>query len=128
MHVVGVGIDLVDIDRVERMLTRHGDRMLRKLLTEAERAHVAGVQCKASPVASRIAAKEAAYKALQSLPEANGVSWQDLEVRRHSDGRPQLRAHGVAAKLMARYGPLRFHLSLTHSEKTAGAVVVLVKE
>ena len=127
MDVVGIGIDLVDIDRVERMLARHGDRLLRKLLTEAERAYVAGFHAPSSPVAARIAAKEAAYKALQSLPEARGVGWRDLEVCRQSDGRPLLRAHGLAAEVMARHGPLQIQLSLTHSHQTAGAVVLLVR-
>lgn len=127
MEVVGIGIDLVDIDRVERMLVRHGDRLLRKLLTDDERDYVAGFRAPSSPVAARIAAKEAAYKALQSLPDARGIGWRDLEVRRHSDGRPLLRACGLAAEVMARHGPLQLHLSLTHSEQTAGAVALLVR-
>jgi holo-[acyl-carrier protein] synthase len=78
-------------------------------------------------IAARIAAKEAAYKALQSLPGARAVGWQQIEVERETEGRPVLRLLGPAMDLMARHGPLRFELSLSHSEATAGAVAVLVR-
>ena len=67
-----------DIARVERMIARHGDRVLRRFLTERERAYVAGKARPAMHIAARIAAKEAAYKALQPLHGARAVSWQDL--------------------------------------------------
>jgi holo-[acyl-carrier protein] synthase len=78
-------------------------------------------------IAARIAAKEAAYKALQALPDAAGVGWHDLEVERENTGRPRLRAAGLALALLERYGPLRLELSLSHSDATAGAVAALVR-
>ena len=127
MRVIGIGLDLVDLARVERMVARHGDRALRRLLTEAERAYVATRARPAAHIAARVAAKEAAYKAFQGLPEARAVGWQDLEVRRHSDGRPTLRLHGFAAELASRYGPLDIQLTITHSDATAGAVAIILK-
>jgi holo-[acyl-carrier protein] synthase len=127
MNVVGIGIDLVDIARVERMLKRKGQRVTQKLLTEREQAYCAKLHQPARGIAARIAAKEAAYKAFQVLPEARGVGWQDLEVLRHADGRPMLKLHGEAARLAERHGPIELHLSLTHSDATAGAVVLLSK-
>ncbi|HSR92245.1 MAG TPA: holo-ACP synthase, partial [Gemmatimonadales bacterium] len=99
MELIGVGIDLVDIARVERMLERHGERVLTRFLTEGEREYVIGRFRPALHIAARMAAKEAAYKALQSLPDARAVSWQDLEVERAHDGRPSLRLVGLAAEL-----------------------------
>jgi holo-[acyl-carrier protein] synthase len=128
MELIGIGIDLVDIARVERMLTRHGDRVTARFLTERERAYVAGTHRPAMHIAARIAAKEAAYKALQALPGARAVSWHDLEVERETEGRPFLVLQGLAGELAERHGPLTLQLSLSHSDATAGAVAVVLRE
>jgi phosphopantetheine--protein transferase-like protein len=72
--------------------------------------------------------KEAAYKALQALPGARDVGWQHLEVERETEGRPTLILLGPARELAERFGPLRIELSLSHSEMTAGAVAVLIRD
>ncbi len=125
MTIVGVGIDLVELDRVRRMLARRADQALRRLLTEHERQYVATRPDPIPHVAARIAAKEAVYKALQTLPGCRGVSWQDIEVWRALDGRPSVSLFGVAA---AAAGELRIHISLTHSATSAGAVAILERE
>lgn len=125
MNVLGVGIDLVDIHRVEEMLERREEQAIQKLLTPAERAFVLAQPVPARHIAARIAAKEAVYKALQSLPDARGVGWQDIEVLRSDHGRPSIKLHGVAAELDRTTGPLIIELSLSHSELTAGAVAVI---
>lgn len=128
MRVLGIGLDLVDLHRVRRLLARHGQRARRKLLTEAERAHESSLTDSTAYVAARIAAKEAAYKALQSLPGARAVGWRDIEVRKLTDGRPTLAFTGCAAELTERYGPLEALLTLTHTETTAAAVVLLLAQ
>jgi holo-[acyl-carrier protein] synthase len=127
VDLIGVGIDLVDIARVERMIARHGDRVLARFLTERERAYVEGTHRPAMHIAARIAAKEAAYKALQALPGARAVSWHHLEVERESEGRPYLQLAGLAGELARQHGPLEIQLSLSHSDATAGAVAVIVR-
>lgn len=127
MDLIGVGIDLVDIARVERMIARHGDRVLARFLTDRERAYVEGTHRPAMHIAARIAAKEAAYKALQALPGARAVSWHHLEVERESEGRPYLQLAGLARELATQHGPLEIQLSLSHSDATAGAVAVIVR-
>lgn len=127
MELIGIGIDLVDIARVERMMARHGDRVLARFLTPRERAYVAGKARPAMHIAARVAAKEAAYKALQPLPGARAVSWQDLEVERETEGRPYLTLHGQARRLALAQGPLHIELSLSHSDATAGAVAVVTR-
>jgi holo-[acyl-carrier protein] synthase len=126
MRLIGVGLDLVEVKRARRMLERHGERVLRKFLTRAEYEYVAGSPDPAASLAARIAAKEAAYKAFQVLPEARGVGWHDLEVERGTEGRPTLRLYGRAAELSARHGPFELQLSLTHTETTAAAVALLL--
>src|SRR5512132_3747215 len=115
MNVLGVGIDLVDIHRVVEMLERREEQALQKLLTPSERAFVLAQPVPARHVAARIAAKEAVYKALQSLPDARGVGWQASEVLRSDHGRPSVKLHGA----------LIIELSLSQSEMTAGAVAVV---
>lgn len=127
MELIGIGIDLVDIARVERMIDRLGDRVVERFLTVRERAYVAGRARPSMHIAARIAAKEAAYKALQALPGARAVGWQDLEVERETEGRPYLVLAGRAHELAERHGPLRLELSLSHSDATAGAVCVVLR-
>ena len=127
MELIGVGIDLVDIVRVERMMARHGDRVIARFLTPRERAYVVGKFRPAMHIAARIAAKEAAYKAFQTLPGARAVSWHHREVERETEGRPYLVLGGLARELAERHGPLEIQLSLSHSDATAGAVAVLLR-
>lgn len=127
MELIGIGIDLVDIARVERMMARHGDRVIARFLTGREREYVVHKHRPAMHIAARIAAKEAAYKALQALPGARAVSWQDLEVKREIEGRPSLTLYGLARELAREHGPLAIELSLSHSDATAGAVAVVTR-
>jgi holo-[acyl-carrier protein] synthase len=122
VSVVGVGTDLVEVERARAILARHGERALGRFLTEGERAYVMGKVDPAPHFAVRVAAKEAGYKALQSLAGMRAVGWHDLEVTHDSEGRPQLDRHGLAATIPA---DLRLHLSLTHTRGVAGAVAVL---
>ena len=123
--IVGVGIDLVDIARVKRLIALKGDRALVRLFTQRE---VEYAMSKAQPyvhLAARIAAKEAAYKALSGSHDARGIGWRDMEVTSAADGRPSLLLYGVAATRAAELRVERAWLTLSHSESTAGAVVVL---
>ena len=124
MSLVALGLDLVDLTRAARLLARHPERALLRLLTALERADLAARTDPIPGFAARLAAKEAGWKALQVLPEAQGVGWRDLEVVRGRDGRPTLRAHGRAEALLAPHR-LVLHLSLTHSPTAAAAVVAL---
>lgn len=122
MSVLGVGMDVVEVERARHILTRYGERALGRFLTGAEREYVMRQPDPAPHFAVRVAAKEAAYKALQSLPGMRAVGWHDLEVSRQPDGRPLLALHGLAATLPPEYVLL---VSLTHTHGVAGAVVVL---
>jgi len=125
MSVLGVGIDVVPATRVEQLLARHGERALARLFTPAERERAAPLVNAALHLAARIAAKEAAYKALSGGGAATGVGWLDLEVERHADGRPYMVFHGPAEARMKALGATRCHVSLTHAGGVAAAVVIL---
>jgi holo-[acyl-carrier protein] synthase len=123
--IVGVGVDLVDIARIARLLEDKGERAVRRLFSDGEAAYAAARAEPARHLAARFAAKEAAYKALAGTEHARGIGWRDIEVEVEWDGRPTLRLHGRAAERAAELGVVRAHVSLTHADHTAAAVVVL---
>lgn len=122
--IVGIGLDLIEIERVRRAWARFGDRFVRRVLTAAERASLHGDP--AAYLAARLAAKEAAFKAL-GTGWANGVTWRDVEVLRSSSGAPEIRLAGAAAEACARRGGARVHVSLSHTRGHAAAVVVITR-
>jgi holo-[acyl-carrier protein] synthase len=123
--VVGVGIDLVDLERVRTLLADKGEQAMHRFFSEEERRYL-GTRTEATGhAAARIAAKEAVYKALQSLPGARGVGWREIEISRDGDGRPAIRLHGLAARLAQASGGLEIRISLTHSALSAGAVAII---
>jgi holo-[acyl-carrier protein] synthase len=125
VSVVGVGIDLVDLERIARMLSGKGEHAMARLFTAEERAYLGTRPDPTGNAAARIAAKEAVYKAMQSLPGARAIGWRDIEVTRDSEGRPAIRLHGLAERLAGEVGGVTIQVSLTHSATTAGAVAVV---
>lgn len=128
MAVIGVGIDLVDVSDADRLLARWGERLLHRVLTEKEREYVLRFREPGKYLAVRLAAKEAVYKALQNIPGAGEVRWRDIEVIRHNNGRPTIELHREAQRVAAAASVVRISLSLTHTERTAGAVALLERE
>jgi holo-[acyl-carrier protein] synthase len=126
--IVGIGIDLVDIARVQRMVDARGERALAKLFTEGETAYAMARAEPARHLAARVAAKEAAFKALSGSEEARGIGWREMEVVVEWDGRPTLRLHGAAHVRASVLGVSSMWITLSHSVQTAGAVVVLERE
>ena len=122
---MGVGIDLVELARVARLLERKGERALARLLTAGERAYLATRADVVPHLAARIVAKEALFKAMQSLPGGRAVGWRDLEVLRAESGRPSVALHGQAARIALAQGGLQIHLSLTHTVSAAAAIAVV---
>lgn len=126
MTLLAVGLDLVEIARVAHLLETYGERAWHRLLTDAEASYCRARAEPARHVAARLAAKEAAYKALANGGDPGYVAWREVEVARALDGRPNLALHGRAAEAAARLRVGRVMLSLTHTDCHAAAVVVLV--
>ncbi len=127
--VVGLGIDVVELDRIERSLLRFGERFLRKALTPFERSQFPtnADWRRVEFLAARFAAKEAASKALGS-GFRQGVSLQTIEVRHLPSGKPELFFLDAASLLVEQLQITSSHVSLTHGRDVAAAVVVLEKE
>ena len=123
--IIGIGIDLVDIARVERLLSDSKERALRRLFTDAEVAYATARLQPARHFASRIAAKEATFKALTGHPKARLIGWREMGVICGETGAPRLELSGLAASCAAELGANRWWISLTHSEGVAGAIVVV---
>ena len=122
--IVGSGIDLVEIGRIQHSMDRYGQRFLRRVYTAAEQAYCLRKRKSAESFAARFAAKEAGAKAL-GTGIRHGVNWLEIEVAREPSGRPTLQFHGRAAEIAARLGAARAALSITHTEELAMASVVL---
>jgi holo-[acyl-carrier protein] synthase len=122
--IVGIGVDLVEIDRVESLLTRHPGRGEERLYTAGEVAYCRGHRSPAESFAARFAAKEALFKALGTGWGA-GTSWREVEVLIGDRGAPRMRLHGETARLVAARGVQHVHVTLTHTQGLACAVVIL---
>ncbi len=122
--VVGIGMDIVEIRRIEDAADRFGDRFLRRVFTADERSACASKKHPAESYAARFAAKEAAFKALGSGWDAAG-GFTAVEVVTGEGGRPGLVFHGDARDRAERLGVNRVHLSMTHDAGISAAVVVL---
>lgn len=122
-RIVGVGIDLVDLDRMARLLERHGERAVARICLEREPKPLTGA-ARVAHLAGLFAAKEAAMKAL-GTGWARGIGFRLIEVTRNDDGAPALRLHGAAAERATAIGAARSHVSITHDGRAAAAVVVL---
>jgi holo-[acyl-carrier protein] synthase len=122
--IVGSGIDLVEISRIQQSMERFGKRFLDRVYTSAEQAYCLRKRNSAESFAARFAAKEAGAKAL-GTGISHGVSWLEIEVVRESGGRPSIQFHGRAAEIAASMGVARVALSLTHTGALSMASVVL---
>jgi len=121
--VLGIGTDLIEIERMQHSLNRFGRRFMHRIFTEAEIAYCQQKKHCAESFAARFAAKEAAAKAL-GTGIARGIGWQEIEVRRSPGERPTLHLTGRAADRAQAMGVQYLHLSLTHSRDVAMAVVI----
>lgn len=125
--IAGTGIDVVEIDRIQRSIDRYGKRFLDRVYLDAEQAYCLRKRNSAESFAARFAAKEAAAKAL-GTGISYGVNWLEIEVVREPSGRPTLQLHGRAAQIAQSLGVIRTALSLTHTAQIAMASVLFEDE
>ncbi len=121
--IVAIGIDIIEIARIQEALGRRGGRFRDRIFTAAEIGYCESRGSRFASYAARFAAKEAAMKAL-GTGWSDGVRWRDIEVVGAESGAPQLRLAGRALDRFLGMGGLRAHLSLSHSRELAMAQVV----
>lgn len=119
--IVGVGIELVDRRRFERLLDRYGDRLRSRLFTECEREYAARRHKDGESLAVRFAAKRAAMRALR----ATALRWREIEVVRDRQGPPTLQLTGGAERAARRAGVSNIVLTLSHDARWCVGQVIL---
>lgn len=122
--IVGIGVDLVVISRVERLWLGHGERFARRILHPDELRRLPAVHAPGGYLAKGFAAREALVKALGS-GLSGGVVMRDIEVVHDAAGRPGLRLYGPCASLAASRGVDNIHLSIADEQGLVTAFVIL---
>jgi len=117
--MISVGVDIIEIERVQRAISRWNERFLSRIYTRAELAFCKG---RTPELAARFAGKEAISKALGT--GLTGISWQEMEVLADARGKPLVRLHGRAQERAVLLGLREFAISLSHSRDYAVALVV----
>ena len=122
--IVGIGIDIIEIERIKAVYERHRERFVKRVLTPAERDYVLQHADPAARLAGRWTAKEAALKAL-GTGLAAGIRWRDVEILPDEHGKPVLALHAQAAERARALGAVVWHVTITHSNSLAMAQVIL---
>src|SRR5438105_2626753 len=122
--IVAIGIDLVEIDRIEEVFKRRGDRFRGRVFTDQEVSYCENRATRFASYAARFAAKEAVMKAL-GTGWSDGIRWRDVEVVPGNSGAPTIQLHGRALERLREIGAVNAHVSLTHSGNMAIAQVIL---
>jgi holo-[acyl-carrier protein] synthase len=125
--ILGSGVDLCEVPRIEAAVARYGSRFLERIFTEREIAYADRKANRFERYAARFAAKEAGMKAL-GVGWTGGIAWRDFEVVNLPSGRPTLNFHGRAAEVAAKLGVRHVALSITHTKEQALAMVILEGE
>ena len=122
--ILGTGIDIIEVARVQASHERFGERFLKRLLLADEIAYCLSHKIPGPFLAARFAAKEAISKAFGTGVGAS-LGWHDMEVKRKESGEPYVVLHGKGLDLLAARGGKRLLISLSHTQNYATAVAVL---
>ncbi len=121
--IIGLGIDIIEVERVRKVLEKHLDGLRRRVFLEEELKTCFKHLDPAPHLAARFAAKEATMKAL-GTGWAQGIGFQHIEIYKNSEGKPLLRLHGAAQKKATQMGVKQIYLSYSHTDNYANAVVI----
>lgn len=122
--IVGIGVDVVDIARVQKLLERYGARFLQRVFTEAETRYAMDGSFPAERLAGRFAVKEAVLKAF-GTGKSQGILWKDVETVRGPKGKPVVQLHGQAVRWAKWKGGGTIHVSIAHDGGKAMGFVIL---
>lgn len=122
--IIGVGIDIIEIDRIKKSVDDYGDHFLQKVFTEGELAYCLSKSNKYQHLAARFAAKEAVYKALASGWHEN-LTWQSIEISNEPNGLPVVTLHGELKKFLTENESLK--ISMSHSRDYVACVAIIYK-
>jgi holo-[acyl-carrier protein] synthase len=124
-HVIGVGADLIEVERIRGVIERQGERFLDRVFTDEERAYCGGMKHPHKHYAARFAAKEAVSKCFSTGIGAE-FGWRSVSVYHGERHQPLVRLDAQGEALLRQVGATHVHLTLSHTDTTALAVAVLV--
>jgi holo-[acyl-carrier protein] synthase len=122
--ILGIGIDIIEVARIESSYAKFGDRFLTRILRSGEIQYCLSHRSPGPFLAARFAAKEAISKAFGTGIGAQ-LSWQDMEVARKTSGEPFVILHDKGKELLDLRGATSLRVSLSHTQKYATAVAIL---
>jgi holo-[acyl-carrier protein] synthase len=122
--ILGIGIDLVEVERIRLSHERFGDRFLQRILLPGEIEYCLSHRCPAPHLAARFAAKEAVSKAF-GTGIGRELGWHDIEVQRLDSGQPIICLHRQGDELLRQRGATHLHLSVSHTSQHATAIAIL---
>jgi holo-[acyl-carrier protein] synthase len=122
--ISGIGIDVIEVQRIKESMERFGDRMLNRLFTKPEIEYCSARKNPALHLAGRFAAKEAAFKAL-GKGWGGDISWKDVEITNLPSGAPQIAFYGKALELKNSKNITGAFVSISHIEQIATAIVIV---
>ena len=121
--IIGIGIDIVEIDRLRNKIERNGDKFINRIFTEDEITYCSDKLNQHENYAVRFAAKEAVFKVL-GTGWGEGVGWQQVQISNESSGKPYITLNGPAQRKADELDITNWHISLTHSDNIAAAYVI----
>jgi holo-[acyl-carrier protein] synthase len=124
MSVVGIGVDLVDVDRIQHSLDRFGERFTQRVFTAGEIAYCQSMKFPARHFAARFAAKEAVSKAF-GTGIGKAMGWRDIDVHKKESGEPFLVLHRGADTLAKDRAVRSAWITLSHTDQHAVAMIVI---
>jgi len=122
--IFGIGLDIIDVDRIRKIHSRWGDKFLVKFMRTGEIEYCRSLNDPAPSIAVRFAGKEAISKAF-GTGIGERLNWHDLEIVHHESGRPTVKLHGNAQLMLIELGGKTVHVTLSHSEGQAAAMALL---
>jgi holo-[acyl-carrier protein] synthase len=122
--VIGIGIDIIEIDRIRESVEKFGDHFLNKIYTQKELDYCLKKKYKYQHLAARFAAKEAVYKALATGWDAD-VSWQNIEISNEPNGMPVVTLQGKLKKFLSKGKELK--ISMSHSRDYVACMAIIYK-
>ncbi len=123
--ILGVGIDIIEIDRIKKSVDDFGDHFLKKVFTQKELDYCLSKSNKYQHLAARFAAKEAVYKAMASSLHEN-LTWQSIEISNEPNGLPIVTLHGELNQFLKEKESLK--ISMSHSRDYVACVAIIYKD
>ena len=124
MSILGIGVDMIEVERIQHSLDRFGERFIKRIFTEGEIAYCHSMKFPARHFAARFAAKEAVSKAF-GTGIGKAMGWRDIDVHKKESGEPFLVLHGGADALAQKRAVKSISISLSHTDHHAVAMIAI---